>query len=132
MLQGNYSFCVVTRLMWVRFSECLNEVNGSILNKFISVISKSICCFMKSFFLFVECFQWNSDTTTSSQVSNCDRVVLEIYLDHKFQWSIEGLNCKSLAYKRLYARDSQFKPSCDHWNSRSIQIKLEHDTIVVR
>ena len=38
------------------------------------------------------------DTSTSSQVSNNDGVVLEIYLDHKFQWSQEGLNCESLAY----------------------------------
>ena len=37
------------------------------------------------------------DTSTSSQVSNCDGVVLEIYLDHKFQWPQEGLNCESLA-----------------------------------
>ena len=32
-------------------------------------------------------------------VRNCDSVVLEIYLDHKFQWPQEGLNCKSLAYE---------------------------------
>ena len=29
----------------------------------------------------------------------CDGVVLEIYLDHKFQWPQEGLNCESLAYQ---------------------------------
>ena len=40
----------------------------------------------------------NWDTSTSSQVSNCDGVMLEIYLDHKFQWPQEGLNCESLAY----------------------------------
>ena len=39
------------------------------------------------------------DTSTSSQVSNCDGVVLEIYLDHKFQWPQEGLNYESLAYE---------------------------------
>ena len=39
------------------------------------------------------------DTSTSSQVSNCDGVVLEIYLDHKFQWPQEGLNCEFLAYE---------------------------------
>ena len=39
------------------------------------------------------------DTSTSSQVSNCDGFVLEIYLDHKFQWPQEGLNCESLAYE---------------------------------
>ena len=33
----------------------------------------------------------------SSQVSNCDGVVLEIYSDHKFQWPQEGLNYESLA-----------------------------------
>ena len=27
-----------------------------------------------------------------------DGVVLEIYLDHKFQWPQECLNCESLAY----------------------------------
>ena len=40
---------------------------------------------------------WN--TSTSSQVSNCDGIVLEIYLDHKFQWTKEGLNCASLSYQ---------------------------------
>ena len=39
------------------------------------------------------------DTSTSSQVSNCDGVVLETYLDHKFQQLQEGLNCESLAYE---------------------------------
>ena len=34
-----------------------------------------------------------------SLVLNCDDVVLEIYLDHKFQWPQEGLNCESLAYE---------------------------------
>ena len=41
------------------------------------------------------------DTSTSSQVSNCDGVVLEIYLNHKFQWPQEGLNCESLAYEEV-------------------------------
>ena len=39
------------------------------------------------------------DTSTSSQVSNCDGAAIEIYLDHNFQWPQEGLNCKSLPYK---------------------------------
>ena len=29
----------------------------------------------------------------------CDGAVLEIYLDLKFQWPQEGLNCESLAYE---------------------------------
>ena len=29
----------------------------------------------------------------------CDGAVLEIYLDHKFQWPREGFNCESLAYE---------------------------------
>lgn len=37
------------------------------------------------------------DTLTSSEVSNCDGVLLEIYLDHKFHWPWEGLKCESLA-----------------------------------
>ena len=32
-------------------------------------------------------------------VFDCDGVVLETYLDHKFQWPQEGLNCESLAYE---------------------------------
>ena len=32
-------------------------------------------------------------------VSYCDGAVLEIYLDHKFQWPQEGLSCESLAYE---------------------------------
>ena len=39
------------------------------------------------------------DTSTSSQVSNWDGVVLGIYLDDKFQWPHESLNCESLAYE---------------------------------
>ena len=30
---------------------------------------------------------------------DCDGVVLEIYLDYKFQWPKEGLNCESLIYE---------------------------------
>ena len=33
------------------------------------------------------------------EVLNCDGVVLKTYLDHKFQWPQDGLNCKALAYK---------------------------------
>ena len=33
--------------------------------------------------------------------NNYDGVVLEIYLDHKFQWLKEGLNCESLAYEAV-------------------------------
>ena len=29
----------------------------------------------------------------------CDGVVLKIYLDHKFHWPQENLNCESLAYE---------------------------------
>ena len=46
------------------------------------------------------------DTLISSQVSNCDGVVLEIYLDHKFLW-------QTLPWSLEFA----------------IQINLEHDTI---
>ena len=31
----------------------------------------------------------------------CDGVVLEIYLDHKFEWPQEGLNSESLAYEAV-------------------------------
>ena len=37
------------------------------------------------------------DTSTLRQVSNCDCLVLENYLDHKFQWPQDGLNCEYLA-----------------------------------
>ena len=43
--------------------------------------------------------QFGKDTSASSQILNCDGVVLEIYLEHKFQWPQEGLNCESLAYE---------------------------------
>ena len=36
------------------------------------------------------------DTSTSSQVWNCDGVVSEILIDHIFQWSQEDLNCEPL------------------------------------
>ena len=39
------------------------------------------------------------DTSTSSQVLNCDGAVLKIYLNHKIQWPQEGLNSESLAYE---------------------------------
>ena len=38
--------------------------------------------------------QYTLLTSTSSQVSNCDSVVLEIYLDRKFQSPQEGLVSK--------------------------------------
>ena len=31
-------------------------------------------------------------------LNDCDSVVLEVYLDHKFQWPQVGLNCESLKY----------------------------------
>ena len=37
--------------------------------------------------------------TNNKYMKNCDGVVLEIYLDHKFQWPQEGLNCESVAYE---------------------------------
>ena len=40
---------------------------------------------------------WN--TSTSIQVSNYDGVVLEIYLDHKFQWPQEGWTANHLTYE---------------------------------
>ena len=43
------------------------------------------------------------DASSLSQVSNCDGVVQKVYLDHKFQWRQEGLNCESLAYKVVTA-----------------------------
>ena len=39
------------------------------------------------------------DTSTSRQVSDRDGFMLEIYLDHKFQWPQVGKNCESLAYE---------------------------------
>ena len=50
-------------------------------------------------FLFFEAKNINWDTSTSSQASNFDGVMLEIYLDHKFMWPQEGLNFESLTYK---------------------------------
>ena len=31
------------------------------------------------------------------KLNNCDGAVLEIYLDHEFQWQQEGFSCESLA-----------------------------------
>ena len=45
----------------------------------------------------------NSVTYQSSEssdfITNCDGVMLEIYLDHKLRWLQEGFNCQSLAYE---------------------------------
>ena len=38
-------------------------------------------------------------TLIQCKIHYYDGVVLKIYLDHKFQWPQEGLNCESLAYK---------------------------------
>ena len=39
------------------------------------------------------------DTSALSQVSNCDGVVLENYLNNNFQWPQEGLNCEPLVFR---------------------------------
>ena len=71
------------------------------------------------------------DTSTSSQVSNCDDVVREIYLDHKFQWSHEGLNCKALALGNYFVC-KRFAVQTLLWSLKFvIQINLEQDTIAV-
>ena len=41
------------------------------------------------------------DTSTLNQVSTCDGVMLEIYLDHKFQGLQGVLNCESLVYEAV-------------------------------
>ena len=46
--------------------------------------------------IFSKCINVNWDTSISSQDWNCDGVVLEIFMDHKFQWPHEGLNCEIL------------------------------------
>ena len=48
----------------------------------------------KYLFIFINIYYW--DTSTSSQVSNCDGVVLEICLDQKLQWPQKHLNGESL------------------------------------
>ena len=35
-----------------------------------------------------------------------DSLTLEIYLDHKFQWSQEDLSCESLAYEVVAIKPS--------------------------
>ena len=56
----------------------------------------------------------------------CGGVVLEILMDHKFQWSQEGLNCKPFTCNAVTwptkLRGLHFKPSCGHCNLRSIKI----------
>ena len=41
------------------------------------------------------------DTSTLNQVSNCNGVMFEIYLDPKFQGPQEVLNCESLVYEAV-------------------------------
>ena len=82
------------------------------------------------------------DTSASRQVSNCDGVVLEIYVAHRFQWPQEGLNCESaklllgpLGHKATRPLGNYFV--CKRFAVRTllwslefvIQINLEHDTI---
>ena len=77
------------------------------------------------------------DTSTSSQVSNCNGVAHEIYLHHKLQWPQDGLNWESLAYEirpnglSNYLVCKRFAVQTFLWSLEFvIQINLEHDTII--
>ena len=75
-----------------------------------------------------------------SQVSNRDGVVLEIYLDHKFQLPLESLNSESLVYKVVtlwpkglgnYLVCKRFAVQSLLWSLEFVtQINLENRTIV--
>ena len=76
------------------------------------------------------------DTSASSQVSNCDGVMLENYFDLKFQWTQEGLNCESLGHKASglgnYFVCKRFAVQTLLWSLEFvIQINLEHGTIAI-
>ena len=95
---------------------------------------------IRTFFIFITLNVFENawmkcwDISTSSEVSNCDGVVLEICLDHKFQWPQEGLKCGSLAYKvgpsglGNFVCNSVGNFVCKR-SAVVIQTSLEHDTI---
>ena len=63
------------------------------------IVNTKTHSYMDDFFKIILRQNWFCwDISTSSQVSNCNVVVLEIYLDHKFQRPQKSLNCKSLAW----------------------------------
>ena len=61
--------------------------------------------------------------------------MIEIYLDHKFQWPQEGLNCESLGYEvglGNYFVSKRFAVQTLMWSLEFvIHVNLEHDTIAV-
>ena len=63
------------------------------------------------------------DTPTSSQVSKCDGIVLEIYLDHKFQWPQEGLSLKKIGH--ILKNKQKFKCVYIHEIRRLIIMKMK-------
>ena len=73
------------------------------------------------------------------EIRICDDAVLEIYLDHKFQWPQEGFNFESLAREVVnwwpsglgnYFACKRFTVQTFLWSLEfEIQINLEHDTI---
>ena len=58
----------------------------------------SLLCFLSKKDFITNKEFWCCDISTSSQVSNCDGVLLENYLNHNFQWPQDGLNCESLPF----------------------------------
>ena len=88
-----------------KFCEFLKEHAMKIINfkkkkmKLLTKCSRNHIKMQKSVIFVKKNLEINWDTSASSQVSNCDGVVLEVCLDHKFQWPQEGLNCESLAYE---------------------------------
>ena len=94
------SDCEVSSTSWLeKLISCLSESKSSLKSNLAIVWSLSVkrSC-------------W--DTSTSSQVSNCAGVLLEIYLDHKFQWSQDRrknrIICRSLDSNPHYLHIQEF------------------------
>ena len=80
-----------TRLSWItKFSDHRRVWNANFMHTMIQSTR------IRYLTTRVADFSW--DTSTSSQFWNCNGVVLEIYLNHKFHWAQEGLNCEPLTY----------------------------------
>ena len=57
--------------------------------------------------------------------------MLEDYLDHKFQWSQEGLNCKSLACHLFKIWDSRLSPPAERRGELILWFHLERKYFMV-
>ena len=103
------------------------KVKNYVKKKMTNEERKIYSCFSSSNGMFLNLgISWLESLGNSSifVIYNFDGVVLEIYLDHKFQWPQEGLNYECLAYEVVNPLSHKYLNIYKFLDSFEMNIKL--------